>query len=67
MEGTQDEFKKADVEMLRLANGMGDRINEMGIMMVFDMISLIGEDLLRLSPLEYYVLDHSSDWEAGFM
>jgi hypothetical protein len=57
---TKGKFAKADVEMSCLSNIVGDRTEEMGTMMAFDMRTLIGKDLARLGPLEHNTADHSS-------
>jgi hypothetical protein len=63
--GTSAEFGKADVEISRISNLIGERTEAMGTMSCFDMISLLGEDLERLEPMENFVTNHSLRWEEN--
>jgi hypothetical protein len=65
--GTSAEFGRADVEISRISNLIGERTEAMGTMSCFDMISLLGEDLERLEPLENFVTNHSLRWEENLL
>jgi hypothetical protein len=65
--GTKEEFGKADVELLKISNCLGDRTEEMGTTTAFDMLMMLGEDSERFTPLERYVHEHSAKWEMTLM
>jgi hypothetical protein len=51
------------LELLKLAELVGERPENMGTYAIFDMLSICQEELGRFTPLEDYIKGHNNTWE----